>query len=105
MTTGSSPASSVTVSGVARTLAMVPEALCSVMALPRTPATRSRVSSSIAPAQCRAEISPRLCPTATSASTPIAASARRPAMEPVTMRGWATAVATMSPVVGRFALT
>ena len=45
--------------------AIVPDELCSVIARPRTAATRSSASSSSAPAQCSAESSPRLWPTAT----------------------------------------
>jgi len=76
---------------------MVPGSVLSwLMIRPRLPATDSRVSSSMPPAQCSAVSSPRLWPAAATASMPRSDSTRRPAIEEVTMRGWATAVSTRS---------
>ena len=66
--------------------------LAAAIAAPRERASRYASVSVSAPAQTRADSSPRLCPTAPSARAPIRSSHLRPASEERTMAGWATAV-------------
>jgi len=73
----------------------------SAIAAPLTPAIRRSASSLSTPAQCKAVISPRLCPRAALAEMPSSSNTFKPASDAATTAGCITRVETSSTFSGK----